>query len=1149
MTLLTLQNGDVYDSDTGAISRPEGASTTARARTPGVREQVVPEGDRLSGLVKNFSWGFNSALFALPDAATRGIGRAIGLKDEDVFTLGKFFNQGAVPARDATERYARAVGEGVGGTMPFTGILAWAARTAPMAKVAPKATTGVLRRVADDAIQFVQRNPRTAAAIDIAFGAGYETLRQAVTENVSDENPNKALYENLLPAAAFIGVPTALNFMPSVIAGKKVSEVAKNKIKSASSGLGDVEDDVFAEIPQLWKLPVINIFPKFLLKNAEKKLINVFGPIEKSPEAQQALKELELMMQDPRFANAGFINSKGESTFDVSEQTMFGPLLARKVEFLNQLGPNELESVKARINQNQQAFDALFTNIAPEARVPMMEAFQAAQADRQALFDGLMKAQKDLTDAEVMAISERLGPQNMEMINNELRGSLMGAMEFDYNMRKNVLSRMGLRQATTPDGLPMPTRENGKSLFPSQDMETAASALVNKYTPERPSLRNPIPEPIAALSNFVRGQQLSKDKIENQMIRQMTDDTLESQVMGSGLGSMLRNSNEEVRESAKKAIDSVTYLFNLFVKQSAGKKLTKGELAVLNQEKRAGSKISDNGEISFKVGVDTFRINPKQIVDDARLVAKEQTAVDINLPEALDYLAAAARFRNDSLARYNAAMSRGGTRLTDAQRLMDTGNAVYKDIEKLILDHVPKISQEYDGMKNVLSDYRAGFEQSLPLLMTQRVGRGDAYLLGNEQLLQRAFQNAGNLRQLQVTMGGNPMFDSLLEKGAIDWLRSKGVVNQDGLVDPKKIRSVIDRNRNIVEALPENIQQKLTDEVALADDYVKRMGELDQRMVLAKNDELNAILRKVSRPDADPRQTLATAIKDPAVMRTLVDELGKDPDRLAALRRAVFDIAGEGTLKGGALKSFIDTNEKSLKVLYGGTGHLDDLKKLADLQRRVNAFADVTGQIPVFQSLDQTMKKLFGAGIQFLTTTAREAAVGRIAPETGALALLVRAGSALENELYQRLFTKALEDPTFAKNLTSLSTPQQAVKLTAQMENIGIPRTRLLRAKIAGAEELTQAALPEEPLPGASAPVVSRETAASMLRALPPAPPTTGYQLRLPTAPPAQSAPNQYANVPMMYPALFPNDPISGLLEQRRQQIQQGQPIQPQVPQ
>jgi hypothetical protein len=96
---------------------------------------------------------------------------------------------------------------------------------------------------------------------------------------------------------------------------------------------------------------------------------------------------------------------------------------------------------------------------------------------------------------------------------------------------------------------------------------------------------------------------------------------------------------------------------------------------------------------------------------------------------------------------------------------------------------------------------------------------------------------------------------------------------------------------------------------------------LDARKVATKNDELDRLLKKVARPDADPRQTLADAIKDPAVMRVLVDELGKDPDRLAALRRAVFDVAEEGTMGGGALQTFIKTNEKSLKVLSKDTGH------------------------------------------------------------------------------------------------------------------------------------------------------------------------------------------------------------------------------------
>lgn len=1135
MTTLTNARGEVIDLTTGeVVGRAEGAPTAISARSPRA-EATVPDGQRLPGLINNLSWGFNSALFALPDAATLAIGRGLGLKEDEVFTLGKFFNKGAAPARNAEERYARAIGEGVGGTMPFTGILAWAARTKPMVTTAQTAKTGILKGIADDAIKFVQKNPKSAAALDIAFGAGYEGLRQAVTENVSDDDPNKAVYETVLPMAAFVGGPLALAYAPSVVA----SRALKNKIKSATSGLEDTEKDVMEGLSKGWRLPIIRLLPQVLMKNAEKKLAQVFGPIEKSPEAQQALRQLEVAMQDPRFAEAGFVFEGPKSSFDIAEKTMYAPLLTRKAELLNQLGPKELESTKMRINENQQKFAALFDNLAPEARQPVIEAFQAAQAERQAFFDDLLRAQKDLTDAELLSISERLGPQNMDMINNEIRGALMGAMEFDYNMRKNVLSRMGLRQATSPEGLPMPTRENGKSLFPASDMEGAANALIQKYTPERPSLRNPIPEPIRYLANFVVSQRNARNALEKRMIRELTDQSINDQIIAFKLP-------PDFEADVRKAV-------NLLI-QNYGKEIKIGKegrtAGFLEIVKRQSASMMPDGTIVVPTGMPgkSVKFNPKIIQEDAKRISEENLGVNINLPEALDYLAAAARYRNDALARYNAAMGKGGTRLTDAQRILDTGNAVYKDIEKLILDHVPKIRSEYDGMKNVLSDYRAGFEQSLPLLVSQKRMRGDEYLLGNEQIMQRAFSSARNLQQLQVTLGGTPQFDDLLMKGTVDWLRGKGVVNQDGLVDPKKIRSVLDKNRNIVEALPDNIRTKLDNEVALSEDYVKRMGELDQRRITARNDELDQLLRKVSRPDADPKQTLAKALQDPATMRVLVNELGKDPERLASLRRSVFDMAGEGALQGGALKTFLDNNQKSLKVLFKDTGHYDDLVKLADLQRRVNAFADVTGQIPVFQSTDEALRRTFGAGIQFLTTTAREAAVGRIRPETGALAVLLRFAGALENRIYQRIFTKALEDPAFARNLTSVSTPQQGQKLLAQFEGMGIPRTALVPARMA-TEEASRAAIQEEEVPGMKqAPVVSRETAASMLRALPPAPPTTGYSLRVPTTPPRQpGSPAQ--NIPMMYPMLFPNDPISGMLEQRRQQIQQGQMAPPQMPQ
>ncbi len=515
-------------------------------------------------------------------------------------------------------------------------------------------------------------------------------------------------------------------------------------------------------------------------------------------------------------------------------------------------------------------------------------------------------------------------------------------------------------------------------------------------------------------------------------------------------------------------------------------------------------------------------------------------------------MTAAQRFRNDALNDYNAAMLKGRVRQTDAQRILDTGNAVFKDVEKLVLDRAPRLKSEYEALKVMVDDYKSTYDRTLPLLMTQAKRGGMEYLLPNEDLMRNAFKNVENLRSVTTILGNDEQAQRLMMNGTIDWLRSKGVVNKEGLIDPKLMRSVLDKNRNIVEALPQPIQERLKDELNLANDYVARLGEIDRRMVAAQDNELDRVFARASRPEADPKQVLVDAIRDPAIMKKLVDTMGTDPEKIASLRRSVYELAAQGAQGGGGLKSFLDTNEKSLRVLFGGTGHLDDLKKLADLQRRVNAFASVTGQIPAFESLDQALRRTFGTGIQFLTTTMREAMVGRIAPETGALALMVRMTGSLENELYKRIFTKALESPEFARGITNIATPKDGEKVLRQLQDIGISKEMIFGRPAVAA---TTRAIPREitdleregqttPLQGMEGqPVVPRASASQMLRTLPPAPPTRGYEpnFRLPTTKPAAPAQKQ---IPLMYPAMFPNDPISGLLMQRQAAMQPAQPQQ-----
>jgi len=1123
MPTLTNALGQVVDLDTGEIvGRSPEAAVQRDPRAAGGPDVELTGADRVQSLVNNLSWGFNSALFALPDAAQRFIGRGLGLNDDQVFQFSRLFNRGEKAPVNSEGRYARAIGEGIGAGLPFTGLLAYAAKVSPMVGVAGAAApSGVFREIARDAIKFAQNSPRAAAAMDVAFGAGYETLRQAVEETVDPSNEYKQLYKELLPAAAFIGAPLALSALPSVRAAKAVS----GKIRSATSGLGAIEKETLEGLPALYRMPVVRVVPTTLMKNAERKLAQVFGPIAESKEAQEALKQLEQALTDPRIAQAGFM-------FDAAEQTMYAPLLQRKAELLNQLGPKELEATKARINENQKKFETLMSGFAPQARQAVEDAFRAAQAERQSLFENLLTKQKDLTEAEVAAISERLGPQNIDLLNDELRGVLISNMEMDYGMRKQILDDLGFRQGYDAQGLPVSTRgDDGSSLFDAVDIEKEASDLIGKYRVKRPSMGVRLPEPIARLESFVKAQQFEREK---QAARNL-DDLIRQKIVDETDGKL----PEELMELTLKNVKS------LFTKKGVTKKQADALAREMNIQKSAGIDIAamKEGDVAISTGIPgrSIIVNPKQLQEDALRMAEDSTKVDLNLPEALDYLQSAIRYRNDSLASYNSAMQRGRTRLTDAQTILDRGKAVFDDVESLVLNNVPKISEEYGTLKSVIDNYKAQYEKSLPLLMAQQTRKGE-FLLPNERLLQKAFESAQGIRQLRSTFGDDPEVGRFLLAGTVDWLRGKGVVDQAGLVNPAKIRSVLSRNQNIVDALPESIQTRLQDEVSLADEYVKRMGDLDKRRVSAQNNELDNFLARATRQDADARQSLARALQDPALMRNLVDVVKSDAESLAALRRAVFDVATEGAAGGGALRTFLDRNEKSLKVLFDGTKHFDDLKTLADLQRRVNAFSDVTGQIPAFESLDEAMKRTFGSGIQWLTTTAREAASGRINPNTGALALMVRLAGSLENTLYQRIFTKALEDPTFASQITRIGTPADALKAAAKLADIGISPTTYVPTPVRISQQsLAQTAMGDQQseIEGMRNLPSRGPSAREMMRSLPPAPPVRGLNLRMPSAPPA--TPQGPPNVPLMYPALFPNDPIAAMLQQRQMQMQQPQ--------
>jgi hypothetical protein len=445
-----------------------------------------------------------------------------------------------------------------------------------------------------------------------------------------------------------------------------------------------------------------------LIKGSRERLEKTFGPVAEHPESQEALALLQKALENPRVSEAFLVN--GKPTFNIVEQTMSEPAIAEAIRVLQKSSPEQVLPFKENFARNRKALDDLFQSFAPETRKPIEEAFMAAQAQRQQFFDDLAKQQTDLTAAEIAAVSQRLGPQDIKNLNNEVRGVLMANMEMSNAQRAGILRRMGMTEGMTEEGLPLATRQGGQSLFDAQDMEKAAISLIEKYKPERPSLSVRIPEPIRLLERFVKSQQVAREKMENDMQTQLVDQAIEDQ-----MGAMGQSFAPDVMKAVR---DSVM----LLVRGEKGKTGRRTpSLAELAPTPDAQGNISIPAIIPGRKLV----INPAQIKADAKQIAEANTRIDINAPEALDYLASAQRFRNDSLGAYNNALQKGRTRLTDAQRYLDTGDSVYNDIENLIKDHVPKISKNYDELNTILNDYRDVYQRNLPLLMPPKKPRVD----------------------------------------------------------------------------------------------------------------------------------------------------------------------------------------------------------------------------------------------------------------------------------------------------------------------------------------------------------------------------------------------------------------------------------------
>ena len=1130
--IYTFPDGRQVDLSSGQFVGQQAAEQLTSPEARQQKMEIAPVSAKQGAVdaLNQLSWNFNAALFALPDAAIKKVGQALNVADEEIPTFVRFFNRGQTAPKNAVERYSAAIGQGMGATLPFTGLLGAFARTraltGPLAPDAP-----ITKQVAKEMLDFIRQNPKLAVATDLGFGAVYGATEQAV-EEMAPEGPQKELMKQTIPFAVTVGAPAVgasiLNVASKLATLSPTLRIAKNTAKEVPNMFGSQTAEGYAEEVVDQTIPKIPLLGGPLrwagrkyATTAENRVQEVLAPLladpsKAPPGVREALEVTRAIETDPRLA--------GRFLFTAGEQSLYGPFLQAQNQMVKNLSGKLLTAEQQRAVTNEESLLRAFEIFAPSAAMPLDEALRVTYAQSAKTVDDALKRVQGLADDEALRIADTFVTQNLDEIGDSLRRSVLAQMEGNfYNLRKKS-GLLGMRTGFDVEGVRTPVRtEEGIPTLPAVEAKDFIESFKKRFQiPAKQRLfPEDVPSPVRMIEREERRLQENFDNELDTALRSILDKDLKAN------NSMYNNVTEPER---KRLLDDAV-----------------SQTLALSTEKRA----------ALGPGVQNEIKRAKSMVSQATEIAKARASINMTAPEALDLLESALKFRNSSFIRANKELDLGNPR-RNAQALIDRGDAVLRDVENFVFKSFKESPEMQAFMESYKDTYSKGYEKLFPLMITKRSAAGDFYV-NNEKVIDKALSSAENVRTLNTIFGDSPEYIGTLKKVMFDRAAKTAGVLKDGVMNVNGYNAFLSKNRNLIDAMPESVQTSLRDELRFGSDFAARMKDMKDRADLANDEELFSLLKKSIRPDADPRQLVDQAVRDPAVMRKLVTTVGSDPDRLEALRRQVWTSVREDLLdpaKPLFLEDFIKKNGKSLNILFDKQ-HLDDLNKLSEIQRRVFIAARPEGTLTPFQSLDEQLRERFGAGVGTIESTARAAMIRQISPFHAAVSLLTRFLTRRQTAIYESVLYKALTDPEYAHQLVNAREPIENNKSFNTMNKLtwkagGFLPSLLRAAPRAGTLEVTEEfvepierpitevapeAISPQPVPQAAArpelqraPLLTPGQAVQRLMA--PAPLRELTQSPVVRALPRMPSQQQISG--QQYQALFPNDPLAPLIQQRR---------------
>lgn len=1115
MPIITFADGVQLDTSTGQVvgqGEPQGL-TPQEAQKPTVDIPASSAGQGAVDALKQLSVGFNSALFALPDATIQAVGRALNVREDQIPTFTAFFNREAKAPKNTVERFANAIGQGAGGTLPFTGLLASVARTKALTQPL-LADASVSRRVAKDMLDFIRQNPKTAVLTDIGFGGAYGAAEQAVEEFVEPGQELKGLLKATVPFGATVALPAAgAKFLS--LAGKLASISPTVRLARATpemfgtqSAEGVAQEVVASSMP---KVPIIGgplqYMGRLYAGNAEKKITNVLAPLFSDP-AKAPPGVAEALAVTRSIEN----NPDLKFLFTAGEQTLYAPLITAQNNTVRNLSGELLSNEQARVSQNIKSLDNAFSLFSPKAALPLDSALRTTYAQSVDTMTRAAQRVATTTEDEAIRIADAFAMQNLDELGDNLRRGIFGQMDAQFKRMMKVRQEAMGATGMDVEGVKTAVRASGEPLpyMQTADLKDFANRFTQRFklTPDERMFPEGAPEPIRLVQREImryneKVSEKTAELLPDIISREMSKDPFFAKVTLAD------------RESAAR-----TYADSI-LKGSDTLKLPEG--------------------IS---GPDPATL--KRVLEEAKSQAGKEVDFSITMPESLDLLNSAMNFRNTSILRANKEMDLGNPRQA-AIGIVNRGDAVLRDVEDFVFSSFKNSPQMKDFQAEYKDTFAKGYDKLFPLLITKKSPTGDFYV-SNERVINESLKSAENVRNLRAIFQDDPEFVSTMNKVMLDRAARSGVLDKDGTLSRAKYDRWLQSNKNIIDMMPASVQRNLTDEAKFADDYIARLKDMKDRQELVKDDELMSLLQKSIRPDADPRKLVEQAINDPAVMRKLVNTIGTEPDRLDSLRRQVWLSVKESLFDQKSptyLSDFLKRNSKSIAMLYTPEQR-QNLDLLGEIQRRVYVAARPEGTLSAFQSVDEQLRSQIGAGIGTIESTARAAMIRQISPIHAGVSLLTRFMGRQQTAIYDAIMYKALTDPEYAHQLSKANGPLNTKENMRKMGEItaaagGFLPNLLKNVPRVASIEASQATMPQEERP-ISTPEFTQGMAPARVVPRMPAPPVSARTLgespavlsAVPKKPPAMPTGRNVPGFAEQYQALFPNDPLAPLMQSRR---------------